>query len=51
KGMIYVDYLEKGTTIKGAFYAKLLDKVRGAINEKRRGLLARDQRLQQVNSP
>ncbi|ELU00643.1 hypothetical protein CAPTEDRAFT_27970, partial [Capitella teleta] len=51
KGMIQVDCLEKGTAAKGAFYAKLLEKVRAASKEKRRRLLARGQRLQQDNSP
>ncbi|ELU06195.1 hypothetical protein CAPTEDRAFT_136184, partial [Capitella teleta] len=41
----------KGTSIKGAYYAKLLEKVRAAIKEKRRGLLASGQCLQQNNSP
>ncbi|ELU11194.1 hypothetical protein CAPTEDRAFT_202884 [Capitella teleta] len=42
KGMIHVDCLEKGITIKGAYYAKLLKRVCAAINDKRRDLLARD---------
>ncbi|ELT97104.1 hypothetical protein CAPTEDRAFT_68417, partial [Capitella teleta] len=46
-----VDYLEKGTTIKGTYYTKLLEKVCAAIKEKRPGLHARGQRLQQNNSP
>ncbi|ELU09844.1 hypothetical protein CAPTEDRAFT_109621, partial [Capitella teleta] len=51
KRMIHVDYLEKGTTIKGAYYAKLLEKVGAAIKKKHRGLLVRGQRLQQDNLP
>ena len=51
KGVIHIDYLEKGTTITGAYYAKLLEKVRQSIKEKRRGLLARGPLLQQDNAP
>ncbi|ELT88663.1 hypothetical protein CAPTEDRAFT_97020, partial [Capitella teleta] len=46
-----VEYMEKGTPIKGAYYVKLLEIVCVAINEKRHGLFARGQRLQQNNSP
>ncbi|ELU17395.1 hypothetical protein CAPTEDRAFT_45117, partial [Capitella teleta] len=49
--MIHIDYLEKGTVIKGAYYAKLLEKVCEAIKEKLRSLLARGQCLQQDNTP
>ena len=43
----FVDYLEKGHTITGAYYARLLRKVRAAIKEERRRLLDRDSLLQQ----
>ncbi|ELU14414.1 hypothetical protein CAPTEDRAFT_145629, partial [Capitella teleta] len=43
-----LDYMEKGTTINGAYYAKLLEKVCVAI-EKRHGSLAGGQRFQQGN--
>ncbi|ELU06095.1 hypothetical protein CAPTEDRAFT_137176, partial [Capitella teleta] len=51
KGMIHIDFLKKGITIKGAYYANLLEKVRAGIKEKLRGLLARRQRLLQDKSP
>ncbi|ELT88657.1 hypothetical protein CAPTEDRAFT_136222, partial [Capitella teleta] len=51
KGMFHIDYLKKGTTIKSAYYAKLLEKIRAAIKEKRRGLRARGPRPQQDNVP
>ena len=34
-GVIFIDYLEKGRTITGAFYAALLDRLFGEIRKKR----------------
>lgn len=37
-GIIHIDYLEKGRTITGQYYATVLDKVNDAIRENRPGL-------------
>ena len=37
KGFILLDFLPKRSTITGVHYANLLDKLRTAIHEKRRG--------------
>ena len=34
-GIIYTDYLKKGTTITGAYFAALLDRLVDEIKEKR----------------
>jgi hypothetical protein len=39
EGVFFVDYLPRGHTITGEYYAKLLPKVCQAIKEKRRGKL------------
>ncbi|ELT87910.1 hypothetical protein CAPTEDRAFT_31029, partial [Capitella teleta] len=51
RDVIYLDYLEKGYTITGAYYAKLLENVRATIKEKRCGLLGWGPLLQQDNTP
>lgn len=38
KGILLIDYLEKGKTIMGEYYACLLDKLDEKIREKRPGL-------------
>lgn len=38
KGILMIDYLQKGKTINGEYYVKLLDKLDIIINEKRPGL-------------
>ena len=38
KGIIFIDYLEKGKTITGEYYASLLDRLREEINKKRPAL-------------
>ncbi len=40
-GVIFVDYLPRGQTITGQYYASLLKKLREQIKEKRRGTLAK----------
>ncbi|XP_063384365.1 uncharacterized protein LOC134670469 [Cydia fagiglandana] len=37
EGVIMIEYLEKGTTIKGSYYADQIRRLREAIKEKRRG--------------
>ncbi|CAJ0966195.1 unnamed protein product, partial [Ranitomeya imitator] len=39
EGIIMVDYLEKGATITGSYYAEQIRRLREAIKEKRRGKL------------
>lgn len=51
QGVLLIDFLQKGTTINGAYYASLLVKLRAAIKEKRRGMLTKGVRLLQDNAP
>lgn len=51
KGVLMVDYLERGKTITGAYYAGLLHKLRDAIKEKRRGKLSKKIIFHQDNAP
>ena len=41
KGVIMLDFLPKRSTIAGVYYANLLDQLRTAIREKRRGKLSK----------
>ena len=50
KGVIMLDFLPKRSTITGVFYAKLLDQLRTAIREKRRGKLSKGVLVQQNNA-
>ena len=50
-GVVMMDFLAKGTTITGAYYASLLRKLRDAIKLKRRGMLTKGVRLLQDNAP
>ena len=50
KGVIMLDFLSKRSTIAGVYYANLLDQLRAAIHEKRRGKLSRGVLLQQDNA-
>lgn len=50
KGILMIDYLEKGKTINGKYYADLLVKLREAIKEKRRGKLSKTPLLLQDNA-
>ena len=49
KGVIMLDVLPK-STITGVYYANLLDQLRTAIHEKRRGKLSKGVLLQQDNT-
>ena len=50
QGVIVLDFLAKKSTITGAYYANLLDQLRTAIREKRRGKLSKGILLQQDNA-
>ena len=50
KGFIMLDFLPKRSTITGVYYANLLDQLRTAIHEKRRGKLSKGVLLQQDNA-
>ena len=50
QGIIVLDFLAKKSTITGAYYANLLDQLRTAIREKRRGKLSKGILLQQDNA-
>ena len=50
KGIIMLDFLPKISTITGVYYANLLDQLRTAIREKRRGKLSKGVLLQQDNA-
>ena len=50
KGVIMLDFLPKRSTITGVYFANLLDQLRTAIREKRRGKLSKGVFLQQDNT-
>ena len=50
KGVIMLDFLPKRSTITGVYYANLLDQLRTAIREKRRGKLSKGVLLLQDNA-
>ena len=50
KGLIMLDILPKRSTITGVNYGNLLDQLRTAIHEKRRGKLCKGVLLQQDNA-
>ena len=50
KGVIMLDFLPKRSTITGVYYANVLDQLRTAIREKRRGKLSKGVLLQQDNA-
>ena len=50
KGVITLDFLSKRSTITGVYYANLLDQLRTAIREKRRGKLSKGGLLRQDNA-
>ena len=50
KGVIMLDFLPKRSTITGVYYANLLDQLRIANHEKRRGKLSKGVLLQQNNA-
>lgn len=51
EGILFIDYLEKGKTVNGTYYAAILKKLRVAIREKRRGKLASEVLLHHDNAP
>ena len=51
KGVLLMDFLGKGKTVTGVYYASLLDKVRVAIKEKRRGMLKKGVLFHADNAP
>jgi len=46
-----IDYLERGKTVTGVYYAELIRKLRSAIKEIRRGKLSHGVLLHQDNAP
>ena len=50
KGVITLDFLPKQRTMTGVYYANLLDQLRTAVREKRRGKLSKGVLLQQDNA-
>ena len=50
KSIVFIDYLQKGKTINGDYYAKLLRELRQAIKSKRPGQLIKGVLLHQDNS-
>lgn len=51
EGILLIDYKEKGVNITGEYYAKLLEQLKEAIKEKRRGKLSSGVLLLQDNAP
>lgn len=51
KGILLIDYLPRGTTMNGQYYANLLPQVREAVVQKRRGKLTRGVLFLQDNAP
>lgn len=51
QGIILTDYLQKGASITGAYYANLIAKLRAALKEKRRGKLRSGVLFHQDNAP
>ncbi|KAK8398157.1 hypothetical protein O3P69_003826 [Scylla paramamosain] len=50
RGVVMMDFLAKGITINGTYYASLLQKLREAIKTERRGMLTKGVRLLQDNA-
>lgn len=51
KGILLIDYLQKGKTITGEYYANLLDKLKTAVVEKRPGMTKKKVLFHQDNAP
>ena len=51
KGVLLTDYLEKGHTVTGLYYVNLIEKLRQAIKNKRRGKLSSGVHLLHDNAP
>jgi len=50
-GVIFTDYLQNGVTITAQYYINLLEKVRDAIKQKRRGMISKGILLLHDNAP
>ena len=50
-GVLLTDYLTQGNTINGLYYASLIERLRSAILEKRRGKVSRGVLLLHDNAP
>jgi [histone H3]-lysine36 N-dimethyltransferase SETMAR len=51
EGVLLTDYLPRGNTINGPYYASLIDRLRSAILEKRRGKISHGVLLLHDNAP
>lgn len=51
EGILLIDYKEKGVSITGEYYAALLERLRDAVREKRRGKLTQGVLLLHDNAP
>ena len=51
EGIIFIDYLDKGKTVNGAYYANLVRRLRQELIKKRRGKVTRGVLLHQDNAP
>lgn len=51
EGILLIDYKDRGVTITGQYYASLLDRLKEAIKEKRRGKLSKGVLLLHDNAP
>ena len=51
EGILLIDYKGKGRSITGEYYAAILEKLKKAIKEKRRGKLTKGVLLLQDNAP
>jgi len=51
EGILLIDYLPKGTTMNGQYYADLITRLRSVVVEKRRGKVSRSVLLLQDNIP
>jgi histone-lysine N-methyltransferase SETMAR len=51
KGILFIDYLQKGKTINGEYYANLLNRLKTAIAEKRPGMNRKKVLFHQDNAP
>ena len=50
KGIVFIDYFQKGETINGEYYAKLLRELGQSIKSKRHGKLTKSVLLHQDNA-
>jgi hypothetical protein len=51
KGILLIDYLQKGKTITGQYYTTLLEKLKTAIQEKRPGMAKKKVLFHHDNAP